>query len=111
MRPKPRAIFLDANAGLPLRREVSDALRAFLAEGEETHHLPNPSSIHSHGRKAKRLLADARERVALSLGSGVDPEQIVFTSGGTEANQLAIRSVLEPLLEQGLRPHWLTTPV
>jgi cysteine desulfurase len=49
--------------------------------------------------------------VALSLGTKTDPEQLVFTSGGTEANQLAIRSILEPRLARGERPHWITTPV
>jgi cysteine desulfurase len=52
-------------------------------------------------------MAVARENVAVSLGPRTDPEQLVFTSSGSEANQLAIRSVLESLE----RPHWITTPV
>lgn len=101
------AIYLDANAGVPLKPEASAALRELLERG----HIPNPSSIHSHGRFAKRLAADAREKIARSLGAGVDSEQLVFTSSGTEANQLAIRSVLDPLFLKGETPHWITTPV
>lgn len=99
-RPK---IYLDCNATAPLNARVRDTLW--------TNDLFNPSSIHSHGRRAKLLLAEAREAVARSLGPKVDSEQVVFTSSGTEANQLAIRSVLEPLLLAGKKPHWITTPI
>ncbi len=102
------AIYLDSNAGAPLKPSALEALLPFL---KESVFIPNPSSIHSHGRQAKRALAEARERIALSLGQKTDPEQLVFTSSGTEANQLAIRSVLEPKLIKGERPHWITTPV
>jgi cysteine desulfurase len=112
--PAAAAIYLDANAGVPLKPEASAALRELLDRA----HLPhsaNPSSIHSHGRSAKRLLADAREKIANSIGQNVDHEQLVFTSSGTEANQLAIRSLIEPVLLAGSskseKVHWITTPV
>src|SRR5690348_1117281 len=107
--PARPAIYLDANAGSPLKPQVLEAFRELFADARAF--LPNPSSIHSHGRRAKRLLAEARERVAASLGQSVDPEQLVFTSSGTEANQLAIRSVLEPLLSKGGKPHWILSAV
>ncbi|MGZ3689479.1 MAG: cysteine desulfurase family protein [Bdellovibrionota bacterium] len=100
--PARPATFLDANAGAPLRTEVREALLPFLA------FLPNPSSIHSHGRKAKRALTEARERVARSLGPKTDAEQLIFTSGATEANQLAIRSGLGGRVAGA---HWILTPV
>ncbi len=91
MSAKP-AIFLDANAGAPLRREVAEALTALLSDSESG--LPNPSSSHAWGRRARRLLTEARERVAKSLGVQ-DPEGVIFTSSGTESNHLAVRGVLE----------------
>jgi cysteine desulfurase len=73
--------------------------------------LSNPSSIHAFGREAKKLLNDAREKVARSFGVSTSSDQITFTSSGTEASQLAIRSVLEPAFACGEKPHWITTPV
>jgi cysteine desulfurase len=102
-------IYLDSNAGAPLKPAAREVLLSRLRDSSVF--IPNPSSIHSHGRSAKRALAEARERIALSLGSQIDPEQLVFTSSGTEANQLAIRSILETRLTQGQFPHWITTPV
>lgn len=109
-------IYLDSNAGAPLKPQVLEALLPLFAEASRereafVHSLSNPSSIHSHGRNAKRLLARAREQIALSFGPKCAPEEVVLTSGGSEANQLAIRGVLEPLLLNGQKPHWITTPV
>jgi len=104
------ATYLDSNAGAPLKSQVREALCS-LFSGESGVLIPNPSSIHSHGRFAKRVLADAREKIARSLGPNTDPEQLVFTSSGSEANQLAIRSVLGPRLSRGDKPHWITTPM
>lgn len=108
------AIYLDANAGAPLHPQVREALLSFLGEPHQA--SLNPSSIHSHGRSAKRLIQSAREAVLASLTSPSSSsltraDQILFTSSGTEANQHVIRSVFEPLLKQGKRPHWLTTRV
>jgi cysteine desulfurase len=77
-------IYLDHAATTPLRREALEAMQPWLTEG-----FGNPSSVHSFGRRARAGLDEAHERVARSLGAG--PREIVFTSGGTEANNLAIK--------------------
>ena len=76
---------LDANATEPLRPEAREAVLAALD-------LPgNPSSVHAGGRAARRVLEDARARVAARFGAR--PQDVVFTSGGTEANALAVRGL------------------
>ena len=107
------ANYLDFNAGAPLHPSVVKKLRLFFSDfsESETPLLANPSSIHSYGRTAKSELAEARESIAASLGTKTDPEQLILTSSGTEANQLAIRSVLEPKFLKGEKVHWITTPV
>jgi cysteine desulfurase len=79
-----RPIYLDHNATTPLLPEVVDAMLPFLRE-----QFGNPSSDHPWGRRAKDAVEEARGRVARLLGR--DAGEIVFTSGGTEANNLAIR--------------------
>jgi cysteine desulfurase len=75
-------VYLDWNATTPLRPEVREAMAAALD-------LPgNPSSVHEEGRKARRLVEDARAAVAGAVGAL--PRNAVFTSGGTEANALAL---------------------
>jgi cysteine desulfurase len=75
-------LFLDANAGEPLRPQARDAVLATLG-------LPgNPASVHAEGRAARRVLEDARDRVAAFAGAAADG--VVFTSGATEANALAL---------------------
>ena len=81
-------VYLDYNATTPLLPEVVDAMLPYLLE-----HFGNPSSEHEIGRRARTAVEDARQRVATLLGSS--SESIVFTSGGTEANNLAIRGVTE----------------
>ena len=100
------AIYLDANATAPLSQAAREAIRKLTDDL-----IPNPSSVHAHGRVGKRVLAEARERIALSLGSRTDPEQLVLTSSGSESNQLAVRSALEPAFARGEKPHWITTRV
>jgi cysteine desulfurase len=79
MRP---SVYLDHNATTPLRPEAISAVEAAMRTAG------NPSSVHRHGRLARRLVEDAREHVARLLGA--DPAAVVFTSGGTEANTLAL---------------------
>jgi cysteine desulfurase len=75
-------IYLDWNATAPLRSEArAAALAALEANG-------NPSSVHREGRAARRLVEQAREQVAALVGA--EPRNVVFTSGGTEANMLAL---------------------
>jgi cysteine desulfurase len=78
----PRATYLDWNATAPLRPEAAAAMTAMLG------HCGNPSSVHRWGRAARRTIEDARETLAASLGAPT--AGVVFTSGGTEANHLAI---------------------
>ena len=76
-------IYLDHNATTPLAPEALDAMRPYL----ESFH-GNPSSIHAAGRETRAVLDDSRDRMAKLLGSR--PHEIIFTGGGTEANNLAI---------------------
>ncbi|MBN9000584.1 MAG: aminotransferase class V-fold PLP-dependent enzyme, partial [Rhizobiales bacterium] len=75
-------VYLDWNATTPLRPEARDAVMAALDV------YGNPSSVHGEGRRARRILQDARAAIAASLGA--EPETVVFTSGATEANVLAL---------------------
>ncbi len=78
------SIYLDHAATTPLRREVLDAMLPYLTES-----FGNPSSMHAFGRAARAGLDEAHERVAARLGG--EAREIVFTSGGTEANNLALK--------------------
>lgn len=80
----PMPIYLDHAATTPLRREVLDAMLPFLTES-----YGNPSSAHSFGRTTRSALDEAHERVGRALNA--DGREIVFTSGGTEANNLALK--------------------
>src|SRR6478672_6816459 len=77
-------IYLDHAATTPLRRDVLDAMLPFLTES-----FGNPSSAHAYGRVARAALDDAHDRVAARLNASA--REIVFTSGGTEANNLALK--------------------
>lgn len=94
-------IYLDHNATTPLLPEVVDAMLPYLRE-----HFGNPSSGHVYGSRARAGVAHAREQVAALLGC--DADEIVFTSGGTEANNLAIRGVTEALERKS---HVVTTVI
>jgi cysteine desulfurase len=88
-------IYLDHNATSPLRPEAAEAvLRALELCG-------NPSSVHGRGREARHVVDDAREAVAGLAGAR--PEDLIFTSGGTEANASALRGAVEGAAEQGNR--------
>lgn len=78
-------IYLDHAATTPMLPEARDAFIGALGI------IGNPSSIHSQGQNAKRMLEEAREHVAASLGC--DPIEVVFTSGGTEAVNLAVKGL------------------
>ena len=84
-------VYLDHNATTPTRPEVVEAMVACYREG-----YANPASQHLLGQKAKRRLEDARDRVGEILGlqqSGSTPDRVVFTSGGTESNCLALLGI------------------
>ena len=82
-----REIYLDHNATTPVAPEVCEAMLPFLGGS-----FGNPSSMHRHGRAARRAVDTARAQVARLLNAS--PAEIVFTSGGTEGNNLALRAVL-----------------
>jgi len=78
-----RRIYLDHNASCPLRAEARAALVGALEAA-----AGNPGSAHAEGRAARRVLEEARERLAAAVGASRD--EVVFTSGGTESNALAL---------------------
>ena len=96
-----REIYLDHNASTPVLPEVLDAMLPYLRE-----HFGNPSSAHGFGRRARAAVEAARVRVAGLIGAA--PERLVFTSGGTEANNLAIRGALAVAGRRG-RSHVVTS--
>src|ERR1700749_2333779 len=85
-------VYLDWNATTPLRPEA----RAAMAAAWDL--SGNPSSVHAEGRQARKLVEEARSAVADAVGA--PPRNVVFTSGGTEANALA----LTPGLRRGTGP-------
>jgi cysteine desulfurase len=76
-------IYLDHASTTPVLPEVWEAMRPYAVE-----HFGNPASAHAAGRKARQALEDARERAAALLGAS--PDEVIFTSGATEANNLAL---------------------
>jgi cysteine desulfurase len=76
-------IYLDNNATTPLLPSVWESMRPYLIET-----FGNPASAHTTGRKARRALEDSRESIATNLGA--EPDEVIFTSGATEANNLAL---------------------
>ena len=97
-----RPIYLDFNASTPLAPEVVEAMRPYLAE-----HFGNPSSHHFAGAPAKAAVERARGQVAALLGCA--PEEVVFTSGGTESNNHALKGVFFANRERG--DHIVTSAV
>ena len=81
-----KAIYLDYAATTPVDAEVIEAMLPYFRET-----FGNPSSIHSFGQQARSAVEDAREKVASFLGA--KPAEIVFTSGGTESNNFAIKGI------------------
>jgi len=84
--------YLDHNATSPLRPESLSAVTHALAIGG------NPSSIHAKGRAARAVMEDAREKVAALAGA--KPDEVIFTSGATEANELAVFGAVEGSLAE-----------
>jgi cysteine desulfurase len=82
-------VYLDHNATTPLHPEALEAMRPYLTE-----RFGNPSSVHAWGREARSALEAARESLAGALGA-TDKDSVVFTGGGTEADNLALRGVMD----------------
>lgn len=96
-------IYLDHAATTPVREEVFEAMKPFYGP-----RFGNPSSTHRWGREARAALDEARERVGRCLGAR--PDEICFTSGGTEADNLAILGAWRALKATG-RTAVVTTPI
>jgi cysteine desulfurase len=97
-----RRIYLDFNASTPIAPEAVEAMRPFL-----TDHYGNPSSLHWAGAPAKDAVEKARGQVAGLLGC--DPTEVVFTSGGSESNNHAIKGIYFANRDRG--DHIITTAV
>ncbi|MEK7066736.1 MAG: aminotransferase class V-fold PLP-dependent enzyme, partial [Patescibacteria group bacterium] len=80
---RKKIVYLDHAATTPVREEVQRAMQPFFSS-----HYGNPSSLYREGTVARGALAEARQTIARIIGA--QPETIVFTSGGTEGNNLAI---------------------
>src|SRR5688572_18716059 len=96
-------IYLDHNATTPPSGAVVDRMTATLRD-----EFGNPSSVHHFGQRAKAVLDDARSAVAALIGG--DPGDVVFTGGGTEGDNLAIRGAAEALEPTG-RKHLIASAI
>jgi len=97
-----RRIYMDHAATTPVHPEVAEAMLPFLRE-----YFGNPSTIYEEGRQARKAVEKARSQVAGALGA--DPGEIVFTSGGTESDNLAVFGVTEANEDRG--SHVITTAI
>jgi len=101
--PDRMRIYLDHNATTPPDPAVADAMGRALKDL-----FGNPSSVHYYGQQAKAALDDARSAISVLIGA--EPSEIVFTSGGTEADNLAIRGAAEAAEPSGRR-HLITSGI
>ncbi|MEM8809862.1 MAG: IscS subfamily cysteine desulfurase [Cyanobacteria bacterium P01_G01_bin.38] len=90
----PLPIYLDAHATTPVDQRVLDVMLPFFTE-----HFGNPSSLHAYGWEAEAAVKQSRQTLATAINA--IPEEIVFTSGATEANNLAIKGVAEAYFNHG----------
>lgn len=95
-------IYLDYNASTPIAPEVADAMREAM-----DHAFGNPSSLHWAGAPARQIVEEARAQVASLLGCS--PQEVVFTSGGSEANNFALKGVF--FASKRARRHIITTQI
>jgi cysteine desulfurase len=99
-----RQVYLDHSASTPTDERVVQAMMPYFGEI-----YGNPSSLHDFGRKAEQAIEDARETIAGILNC--KPSEIVFTSGGSESDNLALRGAGWAARRQGQGQHLITTPV
>lgn len=97
-----KPIYLDYNATTPIAREVAEAMTPYLYE-----HFGNPSSSHPYGATTKRAVETARAQVADLLRCR--PGEVIFTSGGTESNNYALKGVA--LANRARGNHLITSAV
>jgi len=98
-----RRVYLDNNATTRMRQEVLDAMLPYLGDL-----YGNPSSVHAFGRVTRKAIDDARAQVAGLIGAE-SPEEVIFTSGGTESDNFAIRGVAHALKSKG--DHIITSTI
>ncbi|PIX16202.1 MAG: cysteine desulfurase NifS, partial [Elusimicrobia bacterium CG_4_8_14_3_um_filter_50_9] len=89
-----KKIYLDHNATSPVHPEVLEAMLPFYKEA-----YGNASSIHSFGREARKAVEASRETIAAFIGAS--PDEIIFTSGGTESDNTAIKGIMEANASKG----------
>ncbi len=92
---KPQPVYLDYNATTPIAPEVAEAMTPYLLE-----HFGNPSSPHPYGVTTKRAVEEARRQVAELIGCKA--RELFFTSGGTEANNTAVKGIAAAYRERGM---------
>src|SRR3954468_21737800 len=92
----PEPIYLDHAATTPVRAEVLDAMQPYFGP-----RFGNPSSVHRWGREARAALDEARDRLARCLGAS--PDEVCFTSCGTEADNMAVLGVWRTRQDEGRR--------
>jgi len=98
-----RKVYMDHAAGMPVDPRVFEAMKPYFMEN-----YGNPSSSHSFGASARNALMESREKVARLIGAE-KPEEIIFASGGTESNNLAIKGVAYRNKDRG--NHIITTTI
>ena len=96
-----RQVYADHSATTPVREEVLEAMLPYLKD-----QYGNPSSIHAQGRSVRRAIEEAREKTALAIGA--KPEEIFFTAGGTESNNLTLRGAAK---KRGSAGHIITSGI
>jgi cysteine desulfurase len=99
-----KRIYLDANATTPVLPEVVEAMLPFWHES-----FGNPSSAHHAGQRTRSAVEHARSSVAALMNA--QAKEIVFTSGGTESDNLALAGVLQPYLDRGEPAHLITSAI
>jgi cysteine desulfurase len=98
-----RKVYMDHGAGMPLDSKVFEAMKPYFMEN-----YGNPSSSHSYGNNARSAMESAREKVA-RLVAAEKPQEVIFTSGGTESNNLAIKGAAYRNRKKG--NHIITTAI
>src|SRR3990170_6577461 len=102
--PRQNQIYFDYAATTPLDPRVAHAMQPYFSE-----EFGNPSSVHGYGQRAEAALEEARQRLAVRLNA--QPEEIIFTSGGTESDNLALRGVALAARQDRGAAHLLISPV
>lgn len=97
-----RRVYMDHSATTPMDPEIAHAMLKYMVED-----FGNPSSIHAFGREARKAVEEARERIASAIGA--NPAEIIFTSGGTEADNMAILGIATANCKKGT--HIITSAI